>query len=225
MHESIGKDMSDLLPALHELSGCDYTSSFFGTGKQKMYKVVKNSDHFKDVLASMGRSINFEMDIFPVIQEIISECYGVKNCQSINDARYKKFCTKAKVPEPQQLPPTEDELLLHCLRANYLTFVWKSALVTNSNFPHPNGFGWINVNNRLEIKWMSQKPAPDSLLEFVACGCKKPGCLNRVCACVVHGLKCTVLCDCNTCVNTLLDEEEDEDETDMLEHSDDDSEY
>jgi flavodoxin len=70
MHESIGKDMSDLLPALHELSGCDYTSAFFGIGKQKMYKVVKKSDHFKDVLASMGRSINFEMDIFTVIQEI-----------------------------------------------------------------------------------------------------------------------------------------------------------
>lgn len=33
---------------------------------------------------------------------------------------------------------------------------------------------------------------------------------HRVCACVAHGLKCTVLCDCNTCVNTLLDEEEDE---------------
>jgi hypothetical protein len=72
---------------------------------------------------------------------------------------------------------------------------------------------------------MSQKPAPDSLLEFMACGCKKPGCLNRVCTCVAHGLKCTDLCDCNTCVNTLPDEEEDEDETDMLQHSDDDLEY
>ena len=128
-----------------------------------MYKVVKKSDHFKEAMARMGGSVQFEMDIFPVIQEIISECYGVKSCKSINDARYQKFCTKAKVPDPQQLPPTEDELLLHCQRANYVTYVWKSALVPNSNFPCPNGFGWTSVNNELQIKWMSKKPAPDSL--------------------------------------------------------------
>ena len=218
IHESIGKEMSDALPALHALSGCDYTSAFFGIGKQKMYKVVNKSDHFKEALARMGGSVKFEMDIFPVIQEIISECHGVKSCKSINDARYQKFCTKAKVPDPQ-LPPTEDELLLHCQRANYVTYVWKSALVPNSNFPCPNGFSWTDVNNELQIKWMSKKPAPDSLLEFMACGYKKSGCLNRVCACVAHGLKCTDLCDCNSCDNALLDE------TDTLEHSDDDSEY
>ncbi|CAB4016690.1 Hypothetical predicted protein [Paramuricea clavata] len=104
MHESIGKDMSDALPALHALSGCDYTSPFFGIEKQKMYKVVKKSDNFNDVLASMGRSVNFEMEVFPIIQEIVSECYGVKNCQSINDARYRKFCTKAKVPRAAATP-------------------------------------------------------------------------------------------------------------------------
>ncbi len=180
--------MSDALPALHALSGCDYTSAFFGIGKQNLYKVVKKSDNFKNVLASMGESFHFEMDIFPVLQEIIAKCYGVKNCQSINDAWYKMFCTKAKVPELQQLPPTEDELLLHCLRANYVTCVWKSVLEPINNILHPNKYGWINVNNQLEIKWMSQKPASDSLLEFMACGYKKSGCLNRVCACVAHGL-------------------------------------
>ena len=189
MHKRIGKDMSDALPALHALSGCDYTSAFFGIGKQKMYKVVKKSDQFKDVLARMGGSVHIEMDIFLVIQEMISESYGVKSCKSINNARYNKFCTKTKAPEPQQLPPTEDELLFHCQRANYVTYIWKSALVPNCNFPRPNGFGWTDVNNQLEIKWMSRKAAPDSLLEFMACGCRKSGCLNRVCACVAHGFK------------------------------------
>ena len=131
------------------------------------------------------------------------------------------LCARTKLPEPQHLPPAEDKLLLHCQRANYVTCVLKSALVRNSNFPHPSGFGWVNVNNQLEIKWISKKPAPDFLWEFMACDCKKSGCLNRVCACVAHGLKCTDLCDCNSCGKALLDE----DETDIIEHSDDDSEY
>ena len=158
MHERIRKDVSDALPALHALSGCDCTSAFFGIGKQKMYKVVKKYNQFKDVLPRMGGSVHFEMDIFLVIQEMISECYAVKSCKSINDVRYKKFCTKTKAPEPQQLPPTEDELLFHCQRANYATYIWKFALVPNVNFPRPNGFGWTDVNNQLEIKWMSKKP-------------------------------------------------------------------
>ena len=92
MHESIGNDISDVLPALHALSGCDYTSAFFGIGKQKMYKVVKKSNHVKDVLARMGGSVHSVMDIFPVIQEIICEIICVKSCKSINSARYTNFC-------------------------------------------------------------------------------------------------------------------------------------
>ena len=55
---------------------------------------------------------------------------------------------------------------------------------------------------------MSQKPAPDSLLEFLACGCKKSGCQNNSCLCVTNGLSCTDLCDCSTCTNTTPDEDD-----------------
>ncbi|CAB4001853.1 Hypothetical predicted protein [Paramuricea clavata] len=206
--DNIGKEMSDALPALHAISGCDFTSAFYGIGKQKMYKIAKSSDSFKDVLSKMGDSADFDLDLFPAVQKMIAECYGIKGCDSINDARYRKFCSKAKVPDPQQLPPTQDELLLHCQRANYVAKIWKSALIADIDLPHPAGYGWREVNGLLEIKWMSQKPAPDSLLEFLACGCKKSGCQNNRCLCARNGLSCTDLCDCSTCTNTTPDEDD-----------------
>ena len=181
IHESLGEGMSNALPALHAVSGCDSTSAFFGVGKQKAYKIVKSSDRFQEALAAMGEAFDFDENLFPAIQEMVAEFYGVKSCPSINEARYRKFCTKNKVPEPHKLPPTEDELLLHCQRANYVMCIWKSALSANNQYPTPEGRGWLLTNGILETKWMSQKPAPDSLLEFLSCGCKKSGCRNNMC--------------------------------------------
>ena len=206
--ENIGKEMSHALPALHAISGCDFTSAFYGIGKQKMCKIAKSSDRFKDVLSKIGDNVDFDLHLFPVVQEMIAECYGVKGCVSINEARYKKFCSKAKVPDPQQLPPTEDELFLHCQRANHVVKIWKSALIADVGLPHPAGYGWREVNGLLELKWMSQKPAPDALLEFLSCGCKKSGCQSNRCLCVTNGLSCTDLCDCTTCTNTAPDEDD-----------------
>jgi hypothetical protein len=118
----------------------------------------------------------------------------LKDCTSVNDARYMKFCTKNKIPEPQQLPPTKDELLLNC----------QSALTMNIDPPQPEGQGWLQSDGVLEHKWISQKPAPDFLLEFWSCDCKKSASQNNMCVCVSNGLNCTDLCCCNACLNLPL---------------------
>ena len=136
--DTIGKDMSNALPAMHAVSGCDSTSAFFGIDKHKFYKNVKGSGCSRKH-CRMGNNFEFHTSLFPVIQTMIAQCYGVKECSNINDARYRKFGTKAKVPDPQQLPPTEDELLLHCRSANYVSGIWKSALTATTNAPSPFG--------------------------------------------------------------------------------------
>ena len=152
----------------------------------------------------MGKSVEFDMSLFPVIQRMIVECYGVSECSSINEARYRKFGTKAKVLEPQQLSPTEGELFLHCQRANCVASIWKRALTATSDIPSPCGHGWVQANGQLEIKWTNQKLAPDSLLQFLSCSCKKSGCRNNLCACVCHGLDYTDVCKCNNWTNSQL---------------------
>ena len=49
----------------------------------------------------MGDDFDFDENHFPAFQEMVAEFQGVKSCPDINDARYRKFCTKNKVPEPQ----------------------------------------------------------------------------------------------------------------------------
>ena len=167
IYDSLGEAMSNALPALHAVSGCDSTSAFFGVGKQKAYKIVKSSDRFQEVLARMGDTFDFDENLFAAVQEMVAEFYGVKTCPSINDARYRKFCTKNKVPEPHKLPPTKDELLLHCQRPNYVRCIWKSALSANDMSPTPEGRGWLLKNGMLETNSMSQKPAPRHLTRIL----------------------------------------------------------
>ena len=73
-----GKEMSDALPGLHAISGSNLTSAFCRIGKQKMYKIAKSFGRFKEVLSKMGGSVDFDLDLFPAVQEMIAECYGVK---------------------------------------------------------------------------------------------------------------------------------------------------
>ena len=69
------------------------------------------------------------------------------------------------------------------------------------------GRGWLLKNGMLETNWMTQKPAPDTLLEFLSCGCKKSGCQNNMCVCIANGLKCTDICSYYECTNCLPDED------------------
>ena len=73
--------------------------------------------------------------------------------------------------------------------------------------PSPVGHGWKLEDNQLQIVWGTQEPAPQSILECVHCKCQK-GYKTRRCSCYKSDLKCTELCQCNSCENSdiLADE-------------------
>ena len=60
-------------------------------------------------------------------------------------------------------------------RANYQCYEWKRAL-TNENRQDPDGHGWLMKDGVLAVEWCRQKPAPDAILSFVTCTCKKNKC-------------------------------------------------
>ena len=106
--------------------------------------------------------------------------YGFKSLSGVNEARYKKFCSsKWKIPEPQQLPPTSDELLQHCKHVAYVTGIVKRAIEQNPDVPSPHGYGWKTSSHTLEIEWMTKSPAPESILELISCNCKKRNALHE----------------------------------------------
>ena len=52
-----------------------------------------------------------------------------------------------------------------------------------------------------------QKPAPDEVLEFVICNCKKSRSETNKCLCFSLNMKCTDLCKCKSCSNVYTDED------------------
>ena len=105
------------------------------------------------------------------------------------------------------LPSNYDSLYQHILRVNFASYICKNCIIPILNAPSPVGYGWSIVGDTLEITWGTQGSAPDSILEFVSCKCKK-GCQTKRCSCHKANLKCTELCQCSSCENSEIDEEE-----------------
>ena len=103
--------MKKALPGIHALSGCDSTSSPSGIGKIKFFKAVVSEQWFVDAVYSLGKVLDLSVDLSKTIEELFCNLYGAKDEDSINKVRYKKFTLSRKVPDPQNLPPTQDALL------------------------------------------------------------------------------------------------------------------
>lgn len=101
------------------------------------------------------------------------------------------------------LPPCLDCLKKHAERANYQAAIWKRSLEKDPGTPTPIGRGWKLVEEdgkeQLAIDWMDGLPAPQAVLDLLACNCTK-SCKLPKCICLANGMKCTDMCshlDCN----------------------------
>ena len=172
----LGVDCCDALPALHAFTGNDYTSAFHGIGKVRVYKTMMKSEEFISMFKRFGNSYVFDSRDFGRVEEFVCALYGLKKCKDVNEARYTKFCSNAKVTEPQKLPPTRAALLCHCKRVSYVTLVIKKSLENHPEVPSPHDvYGWTIEDGKLEIQWMASPPAPEQVLQLINCACKK-GC-------------------------------------------------
>ena len=111
-NNDLEEDLLKSVPSLHALSGCDSVSAINGIGKGKWLKTVTKSDEYIFAIQVLGEDIVVDKSTTDVIEKLFCHLYGMPEENEINDARYRKFC-KNKIPEPQQLPPTKDELLQH----------------------------------------------------------------------------------------------------------------
>ena len=65
----------------------------------------------------------------------------------------------------------------------------------------------MKVREELQFEWMDEKPAPDAVLELLACRCTR-SCKLPSCVCLANGLKCTDICTLKECQNQVEDDEE-----------------
>ena len=184
----------------HSFTGCDNTSSFLNKGKITVCNTLKI---FSDVLSAFKFvrnnpfvHINMESEIFKLLQRFVILMYDRNsNLESVNEARRELFCKQGRNLE--NLPPTEDALLLHSKRAIFQASIWYIASEENVNLPSPEMFGWKQDEGVWVPVWTTISAAAEACKELITCchkGKEKRDCTS--CKCGKVGLPCTDLCTC-----------------------------
>ena len=202
--ESMGHENSTGILGYQAFSGCDTTSAFCGKGKKRGIRLALNHN-FMSAFAKLGEGRVVTADVVQQLETFVCKLYGL-NIHSVNDARYKLFCTKA--PNERRLPPCRNALIQHVLRANYQTFINRQALTQQMTIPDPNEHGWVIKEEVVYVKWFTCGIAPPGLLEHESCRCAKSKCVTNLCKCHKSGILCTHLCACCSCENVELTERE-----------------
>ena len=172
----VTQEITDALPALHALSGCDYTASFMRKGKQKPYEVMVKNERFIKAMCTLGNTDKVDLDVAAVLEEFVCCLYGLKDVSHVNDGRLYLF-KKLYAPEKQddllgKLNLSDPCCLLPCRavleekikRTNYVAFVWKHARKAEPVHFWPVGYGWrVNENNKLKIVWFEGPQMPKKL--------------------------------------------------------------
>ena len=112
----------------------------------------------------------------------------------VNNAREKLFTKTVQPPLPQSLPPTKDALYLHW-KSCYQYLQWKKLLDYNFWLPNPMNHGWLKEENgSFAVRWITTRPSPKSMLEFISYSGRKSKCQTNQCNCFAFNLPCTDWC-------------------------------
>ena len=217
---SLGEIFCDSLIGLHAFTGCDTVSAFASRGKLNALKLMQRDITYQETFSQVGQSWDVQPQLFEKVQQFTCRMYvAASSTTEVNDLRYQLFCAKRGEIESNLLPPCRDCLFMHLLRANYQAAIWKCCLHARPTVPDPTKCGWIDDDGKLAIHWMRSPPAPDAVLELLACKCVR-SCKLPKCTCIANGLACTNMCKLQSCSNQK--QHEDEDDSVALGDSDDD---
>lgn len=81
LFSKLGLPVSQALPALHALTGCDYNPAFYRRGKKKPFDIMMKSEVFQKAFADLGsETYNIEASLV-TMESFICHLYGLKNYQ------------------------------------------------------------------------------------------------------------------------------------------------
>ena len=195
--QSLSKEKTAALPALHALSGADNTGSFAGKGKATWWKVFQGADQdIITALANLGTGEPPAADTMTSIEKLICQLY-VQNTSITNVKDLRWWLFRKKQAKSERLPPTEAALQQAIMRANYQAMVWNNDIVPDPQLPSPQNFGWKLEDNEWLPVMTTLPPAPKAVIQLVKCDCVKDRCSNNRCQCRKANLNCTDLCNCS----------------------------
>ncbi|KAG1664859.1 hypothetical protein GQR58_019650 [Nymphon striatum] len=183
-------------------TGCDTVSAFAGKGKLKALKLLQEEREFVAAFSRLGLSWDVDNNLVNELQKFVCRLYGQKQ-STVNELRYKMYCSKNGKVKSEQLPPCHNALKQHILRCNYQARIWRLAFENNPVYPEIHDHGWYLENQAIKIRWMTCQPAPNEVLSLLSCSCKRT-CQPTKFSCIDNRMHCTDLCSCGECQNKFL---------------------
>lgn len=173
LSRTLGGSVCDSLIGMHAFTGCDTVSAFAGRGKMTTLNQLKMNKTYQDVFQELDRSWEVSPELFEKLQEITCHMYlPTTQTTEVNKLRYQLFCARRGVVESSQLPPCQDCLFMHALRANYQAAIWRRSLQSQSFVANPTDSGWMTDEDaKLAVKWMRGAPAPEPVIQLLSCKC------------------------------------------------------
>ncbi|KAL8625537.1 hypothetical protein ACOMHN_014626 [Nucella lapillus] len=207
---SLGPDVCKALIGMHAYTGCDTVSAFAGKGKLNALKILKGDEDVKQAFLELGESWELTSELFQHLERFTCIWYSKQGPSDVNVLRYHMCCAKDGEIESHQLPPCKDCLLKHAKRANFQAGLWRRSLSHDPDAPDPTQSGWKVENQNgtevLVVDWMDVRPAPEAVIELLACKCTR-ACTALECTCIQHGLKCSDMCKLKECDNQPVDDD------------------
>ena len=104
--------------------------------------------------------------------------------------------------------------MYHIFRTYHQVQTWMGQL------KNPLDWGWIKDSKGLVPIATTRDPAPQSILTYISCQCRK-GC-TKACSCRKAGLKCSIICknccgqSCDNKADIIINDNEEDDPTELL---------
>ena len=205
---------------MHAYTGCDTVSALAGKGKASALKLLTINREIQDTFLQLGQMWNLSRELMDRLEAFKCRLYAPKSSSTkVNDLRYDMFCAKRGEIQSYQLPPCRDCLVKHAQRANYQAAIRRRCLEQDPTVPSHVGRGWkIEKEEGVEqlvvhsLHWMDEQPAPQAVLDWLACNCTRKLSLHR-CVCLPNGLQYTDMCRLQDCENQASSFESDDEES------------
>ena len=183
--EKLNFDLHKGLLRFHALTGSDQTGKFFGYSKLSCLETyLASSPSTLQPLANLGIK-PLDENIEKYLTEFVLQLYMKIRPKSVTTLWALRWYLFSKnQTEFNKLPPTRKALQQMMMRAHFTAMQWKSSHLQHPNLPDPNNYGWKWDLNReiFDPVMTTNPPAPKSIIELTACGCKTGCKLNR-CRC------------------------------------------
>jgi hypothetical protein len=154
------EDIADVIIPLHVISGCDSNSGFYGHGKKAVFDKASDPEA-RQLLQRCGRSLPLEADVLSDLKTfVLKYIYGNKHNTTTGEAQALKW-RSLKRKCTIRLPPADDSLTHHLMRASYLVYVQHHFDLRDH--PSPLQHGWNIVDGKCSPVRYTKPALPPAL--------------------------------------------------------------